>query len=150
MLADSGVYNELAMNSFDLAGHSFCLYRESAYPLRVHLQAPFRNAVLTQRMEDVNYSMSAVRSSEWLFSNVINHSKFLDFKENLKIGLRSVGKIYVISALLRNAITSLYRNTTSSFFLSTLQILRIISLKLSFTNKLCQLGTLAMLQYLVK
>ena len=52
MLADSGVYNELAMNSF-------CLYEEPAYPLRVHLQAPFRNAILTQQMEDVNYSMSS-------------------------------------------------------------------------------------------
>ena len=138
------------MNSFDPAGHSFCLYGEPAYPLRVHLQAPFRNAVLTQQMKDVNYSMSAIRSSEWLSSNVINHFKFLDFKENLKIGLSSVGKMYVISALLRNAITCLYRNTTSSFFLLTLQIFRIISLKLLFTNKLCQLGTLAMLQYLVK
>ena len=138
------------MNSFDTAGHSFCLYGEPAYPLRVHLQAPFRNAVLTQQIKDVNYSMSAVRSSEWLFSNVINHFKFLDFKENLKIGLSSVGKMYVIPALLRNAITCSYRNTTSSFFLLTLQIFRIISLKLLITNKLCQLGTLAMLQYLVK
>ena len=72
---------------------------------------------LTQQMEDVNYSVSAVCSSvEWLFSDVINHFKFLDFKENVKIGLSSVGKMYVVSALLRNAITCLYRNTTSSFF----------------------------------
>lgn len=68
MLADSGVYNELTRNSFDLAGNPLCLYGDPAYPLRVHLQAPFRNAVLTQQMEDSNNSMSAVRSSvEWLF-----------------------------------------------------------------------------------
>ena len=131
MLADSRVYNELATNSFDLAGHPLCLYGDPAYPLRVHLQAPFKNAVLTQKMEDFNNSMSAVHSSvEWLFSDVINGFKFLDFKKNLKIGLSSVGKMYVVSALLRNVITCLYGNTT-------LQIFMIISLKLSFTNKLC-------------
>ena len=106
MLADSGVYNELDTNSFDPAGHPLCLYGDPAYPLRVHLQAPFKNAVLTQQMEDFNNSMSAICSSvEWLFSDVINDFKFLDFKKNLKMGLSSVGKMYVVSALVRNAIT---------------------------------------------
>ena len=64
MLADSGVYNELARNSFDPARHPLCpLYGDPAYTLRIHLQAPFRNAVLTLQMEDFNNSMSAVRSS---------------------------------------------------------------------------------------
>ena len=141
------MYNELATNSFDPAGHPLCLYGDPAYPLRVHLQAPFKNAVLAQQMTDFNNSMSAVRSSvAWLFSDVINDFKFLDFKKNLKIGLSSVGKMYVVSALLRNAIICLYGNTTSSFFfISTLQIFMIISLKLSFTNKLSQLGTFVML-----
>ena len=117
MLADSGVYNELARNSFDTAGNPLCLYGDPAYPLRVHLQAPFRNVVLTQQMEDFNSSMSAVRSSlEWLFSDVINDFKFLDVKKNLKIGLSSVGKMYIVSALLRNAVTCMCGNTTSIFF----------------------------------
>lgn len=38
-----------------------------------------------------NESMSAVRVSvEWLFADVINYFKFIDFK-NLKIGLSQVG-----------------------------------------------------------
>ena len=120
--------------------------RRPRYPLRVHLQAPFRNVVLTQQMEDFNNSMSAVRSSvEWYFSDVINDFKFLDFKKNLKIGLSSVGKMYIVSASLRNAITCLYGNTTSIFFMSTLQIFMTISLKLSATKKPCQLGTSLML-----
>ena len=84
-----------------------------------------RNAVHTQSTEDFNNSVSAVHSSvEWLFSNVI---RFLDFKKNLKLGLSSVGKMYVVAALLRNAITCLYGNTASSFFFtSTLQIFTII------------------------
>ena len=130
MLADSGVHNELARHSFDPAGHPLRLYGDPAYPLRVHLQAPFRNTVLTQQKEDFNNSMSAVCSSvEWLFSDVINDFKFLDVKKILKIGFSSVGKMYVVSALLRNAITCLYGNTTSSFFLSRPSKYLIISLK---------------------
>ena len=54
MLADSGMYDELVRNSFDLAGYPLCLYGDPAFPLRVHLQAPFRNVVLTQQMEEFN------------------------------------------------------------------------------------------------
>ena len=43
-------------------------------------------------------------------------SKFNDFKRNLKIFLNSVGKIYVVSVILRNALTCLYGNLTSTFF----------------------------------
>ena len=61
--------------------------------------------------------MSSVRESvEWLFNDVTNYFTFLDFKKNLKIGLSSVGKMYVVSALLRNALTCLHGNQTSSFF----------------------------------
>jgi len=68
-------------------------------------------------VEEFNNSMSAVRSSvEWRFSDIINDFKFLDFKKNLKTGLSSVGKTYVVFALLRNAITCLYGNATSTFF----------------------------------
>ena len=42
--------------------------------------------------------------------------KFTDFKKNLKIGLSAVGKIYIVCALLRNALTCLYGNNTSAFF----------------------------------
>ena len=41
----------------------------------------------------------------------------MDFKKTLKIGLSSVGKMYVVSALLRNALTCLYGNQTSDFFI---------------------------------
>ena len=54
MLADSGMYDELARNSFDLAGHPLCLYGDPVFPLTVHLQAPFRYVVLTQQMEEFN------------------------------------------------------------------------------------------------
>ena len=94
-----------------------CIYGDPAYPLRVHLQGPFRDAILTPQKELYNYSMNSVRTSvEWLFADVQNYFKFIDFKKNLKVGLSSVGKMYVVSALLRNALTCLYGNETSEYF----------------------------------
>lgn len=86
--------------------------------LRVHLQAPYRNGILlTPMMEAYNAEMSSVRVTvEWLFGNIINDFKFLDFKENLKIGINSVGKMYLVCAILHNAITCLYGNSTTECF----------------------------------
>ena len=68
-------------------------------------------------MEAFNAFMSSVRiSEEWLFGDVINYFKLLDFKTNLKIGISSIGKMYIVCALLHNARTCLYGNETSSFF----------------------------------
>ena len=94
-----------------------CIYGDPAYPLRVHLQGPFRNPRLTALMEAFNTPVSSVRISvEWLFGDVINYFKFLDFKDNLKIGMSSIGKMCIVCALLHNALTCLYGNKTSSFF----------------------------------
>ena len=68
-------------------------------------------------MEEFNASMSSVRTSvEWLFGDLINYFKFLDYKKNLKIGLSHVGKMYIVCALLRNVLTCLYRNKTADYF----------------------------------
>ena len=78
-------------------GQDMCLYGDPAYPLRVHLQAPFRDARLTPGMEAFNLSMSRVRTSvEWIFGDVFKSFKALDFKSNLKIGLSTVGKMYIV------------------------------------------------------
>lgn len=117
MLADSGLYNYLHQFAFSPTGEPMCIYGDPAYPLRVHIQAPFRNVARTQEMEAFNTSMSGVRVSvEWLFGDVVNYFKFIDFKKNMKIGLSEVGKMYIVCALLRNALTCLYFNTTSQFF----------------------------------
>ena len=61
--------------------------------------------------------MSEVRVAvEWLFGDIVNYFKFIDYKKNLKIGLSSVGKMYLVCAILRNALTCLYGNATSEFF----------------------------------
>ena len=78
--------------------------------------AQFRGAVLRTQMEAFNDSLSNVRTSvEWLFGDILEYFKFMNLK-NLKIGLSSIGKLYIVCALLRNAFTCLYGNSTSSFF----------------------------------
>ena len=96
---------------------ALCVYGDPAYPYRVHLQAPFRNCPLTAEMEAFNKSMSRVRVTvEWLFGDIVNYFRFLDFKKNLKIGLSSVGKLYVVATILRNGLTCMQPNNTSKFF----------------------------------
>ena len=110
MLADSGLLGDLQQQAFSPTGYP-------AYPLRVHLQAPFRIVAPNQDMEDFNKSMSAVRISvEWLFGDITNFFKFMDFLKNHKIALSSVCKMYIVAAILRNALTCLYGNSTSKFF----------------------------------
>ena len=53
---------------------------------------------------------------EWVFGEIINYFAFMDFKKSLKIGLSSVGKMYITCALPHNARTSLYHNSTTDCF----------------------------------
>ena len=70
---DDGIHGECRLlESLEMVAYSpnneLCLYGDPAYPLRVHLQGPFRNVRLTREMEKYNRAMSAVRVTvEWLF-----------------------------------------------------------------------------------
>lgn len=120
MLKDSGLLTSLERVAYSPRGDVLCLYGDPAYPLRPHLMAPYRIGevpLFTPNMEAFNEAMSSVRVSvEWLFGDVLNDFKFLDFKSNLKLGLSAVGKHYIVAALLRNTLTCLYGNNTSTFF----------------------------------
>ena len=117
MLADSGLLPELERMAFSPTGQPMCVYGDPAYPLRMHLQAPFRGGHITPQMQAYNEAMSTVRVTvELLFGDVTNSFKALDFKRNLKLELSSVGKMYVVCTLLRNALTCLYGNNVSEVF----------------------------------
>ena len=91
MLAQSNLLQQLDNYAFSPTGEMLCIYGDPAYPLRLRLQAPFREVNLTPAMIAYNESMSKVRESvEWLFKDIINYFKFMDFKKNLKIGLSQV------------------------------------------------------------
>ena len=118
MLRESGLLTSLENCSFSPEGNAMCIYGDPAYPHRLHLQAPFRAAIrLTEEQTEFNRAMSAVRVSvEWVFGDIVNFFKFLDFKKNLKIHLSAVGKMYIVCALLTNAHTCLYGSLTSKYF----------------------------------
>ena len=81
------------------------------------LLSPYAGAQLTQQQKDFNKSMSKARVSvEWMFGEIVEKFKFVDFKKNLKVGLTSVGKIYRVSAILTNAHACLYKNKVSEFY----------------------------------
>ena len=82
MLRESHLLAALEEHAYSPAGDAMCIYGAPAYPLRLHLQAPFRDRVLTPQMHAFNESMSSVRESvEWIFGDVICTFKFLDFKK---------------------------------------------------------------------
>ena len=117
MLADSGLMRDLERYAFSPTGDPMALYGGPAYPLRVHLIVPYRAAGISPQMEEFNRCMSTVRVSvEWLFGDIINFFKFVDSKKTQKISLSAVGKMYIVCAILRNAMTCLYGNFTSEFF----------------------------------
>lgn len=117
MLAMSGILDQMQQYSVNPDGDFLCVYGDPAYPLRPQLQAPFRGGILTEDQRAWNKSMSTVRVAvEWLFGDIINYFKFLDFRKNLKVFLSAVGKMYLSCALVQNAHTCLYGSTTSKYF----------------------------------
>ena len=85
MLNDSGSLDDSERNAFSpVTGEATCIYADPAYPLQLHLQKPFREALLTAPMEQFNKSTSSVRTSvEWIFGDIVNSFKFQDCKKNL-------------------------------------------------------------------
>ena len=71
MLRDSGPCLDLQTFAFSPTGQPLGIYGDPAYALPIHLQAPFRNGILTSPMQQFNSSMSQVRSSvEWLHGDI--------------------------------------------------------------------------------
>ena len=55
-------------------------------------------------------------SVEWAFGEVTRSFRCLHFKSNLKLGLSCVWKMYLVSAVIQNALSCIYGNQTSTFF----------------------------------
>ena len=67
MLVESNLLQDLERNAFSPTGEPMCIYGDPVYPLRVHLQCPFRQRILTPEMEAFNEAMSSVRVSIFRF-----------------------------------------------------------------------------------
>ena len=116
MLQQSGTLVELQGHAW-YNGQALCIYGDPAYPLSVHIQTPHRAANLTPAQHNYNKAMSEVRVSvEWLFGDVKNFFKFVDYKKDMTIGRSAVGKTVLVCGILHNARACLYGNMTSSYF----------------------------------
>ena len=55
-----------------------------------------------------NASISSAKSCvEWLFSDIVNYFKCIDFKKNLKTGLSNIEKCHIVCPVLQNVLTCL-------------------------------------------
>ena len=84
MLKESGLLNILQRRAVTPTGDILCIYGDPAYPLRPHLMGPYRDNPLTPQMRAFNKAMSEVRVSvEWLFSDIAESFKFIDYKKKI-------------------------------------------------------------------
>ena len=116
MLHESDLLNDLRRVAW-FNGQPPCIYGDPAYPMQIHLQTPYKEANLTRDQKNYNKPMKGVRVAvEWLFGEIKTYFKFADFKTQLKVGLNSVGKIYLVCGLLQNPRIHLYGNKVSEYF----------------------------------
>ena len=86
ILADSGLLPQLQQYCHTPNNIQLCIYGDMGYPIWPQLQTPFQGANIAPEY-DYNNAMSKVRTvEEWLFGDILNYKKFMDFKKNLKIG----------------------------------------------------------------
>ena len=89
-----------------------CVYRDSAYPLGLHLQALFRKMQFTPQM--VLYYKKAMSklqvAVEWPFGRIGNYFKFIDFKNPLQVNECSGKVLHSLHPFMQNAPTCLYGN----------------------------------------
>lgn len=117
ILRRSNLLNNMETYCNNEEGEPLCIYGDSAYPQRMHMQTHYKHINLTDDQQAFNKAMSKVRISvEWIFSEIAGYSAFIDFKKNQKIGLQQVGTMYITCALLQNAISCLYGSNTSIYF----------------------------------
>ena len=116
MLQESGLLNDLQRVAW-FNWQPLRIYGNPAYPMQIHSQAPYKEGNLTRDQNIYNKAMKEVRvAAEWLFGEIKTYFNFADFKTQLKVGLSSVGKIYLVCGLLQSARTCLYGNKVSEYF----------------------------------
>ena len=117
MLRMLSLYQDLERHSWAPYGTPLCVYGDPAYPRRVHLQIGFKGAWLTPAQERFNQSTSDVRATvEWSFGEITTYWAFTDFQKNLKIGMSTVRRQYLVATLLKNALVCCYGSQVSQYF----------------------------------
>ena len=85
ILQRSHLLDELERKCNTECGDPLCIYGDSAYPERMHLQTPYKGNNLTNDQKAFNTAMSKVRVSvEWVFL-IAAYFAFIDLKKIKKL-----------------------------------------------------------------
>jgi hypothetical protein len=110
---DSGMYQESGLDQqlqqiFLTTGKA--IYGDSAYANKAYLWTPFKSARISRDQQEFNTTMSTVRESvEWSFGKLSSIFGFIDFHKNQKVYLQPVAKYFLVSTLLCNAHTCVWK-----------------------------------------
>jgi len=116
MLDKSRILGELPKFSH-VNGDPYYIYGDPAYPLRTHLQRPFKGSLLSEEEEEYNTAMSSVRVAvEWAFKEVSMSFSALDFVRNEKIRLSPLSLKYKAAVILTNCLTCIRRRNQISLY----------------------------------
>ena len=81
MLGDSGLFRDLRQHVHRPSNNILCLYGNPGYLLRPQLMGPFQGGAKTPLQNSWIKAMSQLRVSvEWIFVDILDYFKFLDFK----------------------------------------------------------------------
>ncbi len=115
MFDESSLREKLRAKMEEL-GETFRVYGDPAYAMDDLLITPYRNAQDPDQIA-FNEAMSSARVSvEHFFGLVTQQFAFTSMKKQMKIGLQPVGLYYIVSTILTNFRTCLYRNQISEAF----------------------------------
>ena len=79
ILRRSHLLDELERNCNTEYGDPLCIYVDSAYLERMHLQTPYKGNNLTNDQKAFNTAMSKVRVSvEWVFGEIAGYFAFIN------------------------------------------------------------------------
>ena len=77
----SGLLDELEQYSHSPTREPLCIYGDPAYPQRIWLQTPYRDANLTVAQQQYNASMSTVRVAvKRVFGDILAYFALMDYK----------------------------------------------------------------------
>ena len=92
MLGDSGLFRNFQQYAHGPNNNIPCLYGDPVYPIRPQVMGPFQGAARTPLQNSWNKAMSQLKVSvEWIFGDILDYFKFLDFKKRLNLQLSAVG-----------------------------------------------------------
>ena len=94
------------------------MYADKGLMNRSHVRSAFRGNNLLPWQQHENNAMKRPRgvSSEMPYGEVLQESKYMSYKNGMKIQMMAVNQIYIVATLLHNAHVCLYGSKVGEYF----------------------------------